>query len=524
MKSDIIIPIDKQHLSIDFDELNILQTAMVLPKRGNIVALKKRIPLPLSVQEIIQDMQSPHSPLHKYINAMIMSQLIRYEILMDEENAREAFIHAIAVREQEARLIFRQKLRAYLRRRSFIYREEKLAEMMRKVAEINQLKLPEVIALKHYLLEASRYADLSYYSRFASDRMTANMIQDLINQRYQRADHNFQRLDHLLQRPNLSPAQREEGVAIMERLIRRNELLAPENVEKNLPHLDFYDPVMLGQHLRGLGAQEELYEKKIERVNIFEQSFLKSTPDHREININVEDNSLEQKNEILIAKIEAPSQEIKWQDRIFQNKLNDELERMFNGGVIVGQEYGVLLDAIYNLQKLTNANSCDVAARINLAKLAASLIDKIDSDNEAYQGVLGPLNHWASALPEIEKVTMDKPMSNMTREIAIQENSNVVDVVRDEQVAYQGVKNFITELMQNSEGNFHAELEILSKLLHPKLDSDAVRAIIDQYNKMSLNFPEEEMMDIYLELHSLSFLDKIQTPDDIVRLFSLNKN
>lgn len=80
------VKIDKKLLSIDFNALNLIQMALfAAPNREIVIRLKKLFGIPyLTPQEVQQELNNIHSPLRKHLLGLMMSMIIRSQLLLDE--------------------------------------------------------------------------------------------------------------------------------------------------------------------------------------------------------------------------------------------------------------------------------------------------------------------------------------------------------------------------------------------------------------------------------------------------------
>lgn len=321
----LLFNIDKEFLSIDFQALSLIQLALFsIPTYDVVIRLKKLFGIKyLTAQEILQELQYPHSPLRKYLYAIMMSLIIKSEILLEENFQR--MLNRL-IKEKEKKLI--EELIEIEERnhgkpsihdvKAKLIILEKLAVAALQKIEPNILPLVMI-----YALEGHRSNLLTFYLKYA-DAKLAPVVVDMVDSHINILTLGYQKYEKISQRQNLTPLQRKKLDEWLERRINRIQALTPENIEKILPHLPLHDPVSLKQHLFHVLTNDY--------IDIIDLEKIKNVKIHHEDESESAQLGSEQKNvnDSMIAQLVLPEQKQIMQFKVFQNNLNDLFTDIFD--------------------------------------------------------------------------------------------------------------------------------------------------------------------------------------------------
>lgn len=491
---------DKRIISLNLQELNLLQSIILLmPTPDVALKIKKQFGIPLSVTEIVSEMRNIHSPLYRYLKALQMSIVARC-LMLREENFKEMLKHLRAKSEHELMLIERKNLKRKLGALFHKYVFRKYIESLNQVAveSMQTIPLPLKIEARDYLIEAHKSNLLRFYLKHAPANMVS-LILEIVETQVRMIQRNYELLDSIRSRPDLSSKQKEELDEWEERYA--NHLLAsePERMERVLSHLDLDDPIVLKQtsnhgvineSIHGIGLQNIVkYEKKI----------------FKELN-NEQVHETHEESEAVLQKVQYNQLNY----RTIQNDLNEQLVNIVDINkdvLIVGLkeiiEFVEILSSAIAKEKYRKTNA------ITVYNGAINLIDKLTEIKEIdYSMLIEWLKEKFDVRIEAVKSKQTENLHDQLTEVQTPSDlfknvpglsQSAVPISESQQKAIA----FWYALMCNSSisKTIQNEGDELLKLLKKPFCIEDANSIMNLINEIRLKLPEaEELEEFYLIL------------------------
>ncbi len=494
-RSDILV--DQRLIAINLDELNLLQSCILLPKPVNILALKKRFAIKLSKQDLIQDIQDKTSPIHKLTQAMIISQIERI-ILAEKESVRVILQNIEKKQKEQVIALLEEEELEQEAIKNYLASSGKPAPLGMNLPPDILIKSADAQRLQYFLLEASKYRDLEYYLHFAKDENTIETIREIIDQRYTLIRRNMEALDRMAAVVT-TDEQQEMLNELNEINMRHLALSSHENMEthvfKNRPDIVLDDPVMLKQHLRGMVVQEDIIYTMIE-------SELISIGESEKYSVDKYAKTSEKEYVGHATQQIIPNtSDVKSVSnyRNFQNMLNDKLSNFLATNEIITSGFTEFKELLNKLHTLIHENNNNATSLRNVDSEVVNLKNILESQyNGELEEIIECLNWWC----EKNEIKDKKIISN--QESSSKEIYTIP--LKDKETEDALIRNL--KLIVESEDVNGEQKKLLSNLLESLKENSSDEEIIENFNLLVEAHSNLECIPmIYSYLTELSFLN-----------------